>query len=489
MFLPYIFTVFFDYVELPSHYCTAEELNLEKSPVQQANVFFPIAERYERDMEAHNKKFLCLDQENMRLQGDYSSETASLLEVRIEKCVGHDYCRDEKEIDDFFKADKYIIMLNNQIRFNSELHNEDSIIKESVLYWMPPDTEGLFRQQYQLRIGESNLQDLIIDLDSVTEFQDDIFEIKRAQLQPRVKDSNTILFLSFEVLLDLHQISREHFSVLDLMGDIGGVQAILISFFQFILFFLNYRYFDSYMASKLYKIKKPEDEEQKSKTHFERSDFFKPGKWRNLCNYMQDSLPDWLKCCKETRQERAIKKAITEMDKEINIIDIVKSRRFTNLALRKLLSHKDRMDLKERSRYLMIDPDSGEDDKALELEKKLPVSQFLQRSSNLRTQNLDAPVKEENAQHTSGFTSDQTSSFDLYHEGSISENLSAIVEENAGDSPPIANIVNIQPVLKKEMKRSIILDQRLLRINQDEQLPTILSKPHQNIDPSITEFE
>ena len=69
---------------------------------------------------------------------------------------------------------------------------------------MPPDTEGLFRQQYQLRIGESNLQDLIIDLDSVTEFQDDIFEIKRAQLQPRVKDSNTILFISFEVLLDLH---------------------------------------------------------------------------------------------------------------------------------------------------------------------------------------------------------------------------------------------------------------------------------------------
>ena len=64
-------------------------------------------------MEAHNKKFLCLDQENMLLQGDYSSETASLLEVRIEKCVGHDYCRDEKEIDDFFKADKYIIMLNN----------------------------------------------------------------------------------------------------------------------------------------------------------------------------------------------------------------------------------------------------------------------------------------------------------------------------------------------------------------------------------------
>ena len=106
-------TVFYDHVELPSHYCSAEELNLEKSPESVANVFFPIAQKYERDMKAYHKKFLCLDEEDMRLQGDYSSETASLLEVRIEKCQGHDYCRDETEIDDFFKADKYIILLNN----------------------------------------------------------------------------------------------------------------------------------------------------------------------------------------------------------------------------------------------------------------------------------------------------------------------------------------------------------------------------------------
>ena len=58
------------------------------------------------------------------------------------------------------------------------------------------------------------------------------------------------------------------------------------------------------------------------------------------------------------------------MDKEINIIDIIKSRRFFTLALRKLLSYKDRMDLKERSRYIIIDPDSGEDEKALQHKNK-----------------------------------------------------------------------------------------------------------------------
>ena len=149
------------------------------------------------------------------------------------------------------------------------------------------------------------------------------------------------------------------------------------------------------MASKLYKIKKPEDEEQKSKTYFERSTFFKPSKLRNLRDYMIDSLPNRLKCCKETRQERAIKKAITEMDKEIDIIEMIKSRRFFKMAIRKLLSHKDRLDLKERSRYIMIDPDSGEDVKVndqqhSQLSKNIPGSMTLRRSGT--TVNLDREV-------------------------------------------------------------------------------------------------
>ena len=46
------------------------------------------------------------------------------------------------------------------------------------------------------------------------------------------------------------------------------------------------------------------------------------------------------------------------MEKEIDIIEMIKSRRFFKLAIRKLLSRKDRMDLKEQSLYISIDPDS-----------------------------------------------------------------------------------------------------------------------------------
>ena len=49
------------------------------------------------------------------------------------------------------------------------------------------------------------------------------------------------------------------------------------------------------------------------------------------------------------------------MSKETDIVEMIKSRRYFNLALKKLLSAPDRMKLKERSRYLCIDPEQADD--------------------------------------------------------------------------------------------------------------------------------
>jgi len=45
------------------------------------------------------------------------------------------------------------------------------------------------------------------------------------------------------------------------------------------------------------------------------------------------------------------------MQQETNIIEIIKSRRYFNAALRFLLDKKQRMRLKERGRYTVINPD------------------------------------------------------------------------------------------------------------------------------------
>ena len=48
------------------------------------------------------------------------------------------------------------------------------------------------------------------------------------------------------------------------------------------------------------------------------------------------------------------------MDDEIDIIEMIKSRRFFKNAFRELMTSEKRMKLKEKSRYIMIDPDSDD---------------------------------------------------------------------------------------------------------------------------------
>ena len=50
------------------------------------------------------------------------------------------------------------------------------------------------------------------------------------------------------------------------------------------------------------------------------------------------------------------------MNHEINIVELLKSRRYFKMAFHKLLSQTQRLQLKKASRYICIDPDSPEED-------------------------------------------------------------------------------------------------------------------------------
>ena len=46
----------------------------------------------------------------MYIYGDYNSEKARLIEIKVLKCEGHAYCAEEEEIRQFFKG-KFLIAL------------------------------------------------------------------------------------------------------------------------------------------------------------------------------------------------------------------------------------------------------------------------------------------------------------------------------------------------------------------------------------------
>ena len=49
-------------------------------------------------------------------------------------------------------------------------------------------------------------------------------------------------------------VTRDGYTILDVLSDMGGFQRVLFSFFSIIATILNMSNFDSYLASKLYKL-------------------------------------------------------------------------------------------------------------------------------------------------------------------------------------------------------------------------------------------
>ena len=61
--------------------------------------------------------------------------------------------------------------------------------------------------------------------------------------------------ISFEVDLDQTVIQRIGYTIPDLLSDIGGIEALVLSLFGVILSFWNHNNFDNHLVSKFYKLK------------------------------------------------------------------------------------------------------------------------------------------------------------------------------------------------------------------------------------------
>ena len=86
---------------LPTHTCTVEELGLVESD-------YMIAQRNKDDMELYHKKFLCVDEQELYIRGEYSSKSARSVSVNLEKCHDRVDCKSDEEITNFIRS-KYLI--------------------------------------------------------------------------------------------------------------------------------------------------------------------------------------------------------------------------------------------------------------------------------------------------------------------------------------------------------------------------------------------
>ena len=81
------------------------------------------------------------------------------------------------------------------------------------------------------------------------------------------------------------------------------------------------------------------------------------------------------------RREKAFDKAREKLEKELNVIELIKSRRYFAKALNMLVPRETRLRLREQTRYLVIDPNS--DDSGLDSEFKKSASSSKKKQSTV----------------------------------------------------------------------------------------------------------
>ena len=83
----------------------------------------PIAEHDIKLISMYQKKFRCINKEDMYVNGDFDSAQARLISMRLNRCVNTDTltCKSEEEITQFFR-DKLLLVIHNERRFDSNMY-------------------------------------------------------------------------------------------------------------------------------------------------------------------------------------------------------------------------------------------------------------------------------------------------------------------------------------------------------------------------------
>ena len=176
------------------------------------------------------------------------------------------------------------------------------------------------------------LQDLVVNLDDITKLEDsNVFDMKPMLTRPLNPQSNPglVMEMSFEMNLDQTVITRDGYTILDVLSDMGGFQRVLFSFFSIIAAILNMSNFDSYLASKLYKLNdnnKHLGQDQNQSHKPSKSIYFQHKETSSLKEFIGKILPRKMLCkaCRKNKRQKDIKMAVDSLEKEIDIVEMIR---------------------------------------------------------------------------------------------------------------------------------------------------------------------
>ena len=170
---------------------------------------------------------------------------------------------------------------------------------------------------------------------------------------------------TIEFDLDLKVVQRNLYTILDLLSDIGGFTTIFLKGLSVLIAIWNFNNYEYHFLTNFFK-KKALKTTANNKVHasLDSIENFEPKHICNIQEYLLHMMPCLrkLSCCRYNSKQAALEKARQALNKEVNIIEIIKLLRYLKLAMKKVLPKNVRDEAKKSSRYVILenDEDGGE---------------------------------------------------------------------------------------------------------------------------------
>ena len=130
----------------------------------EGSIFFPTHKNNINDFIFYSKKYRCIKDDIINIQGDYNTARTRSLVLVFEKCDEPDgsslVCKSDTEIKTWLQR-KFILVLYNQKRFRLEAFNKSKIVPESRSEWVPINSQIREEVVYTVSLMQLNLQDRI----------------------------------------------------------------------------------------------------------------------------------------------------------------------------------------------------------------------------------------------------------------------------------------------------------------------------------------
>ncbi|CDW87806.1 UNKNOWN [Stylonychia lemnae] len=204
--------------------------------------------------------YLCAIDDDYQLQGYFYQQNFEFVEIKLWKCRNSTestvICRDKQKIDEYFEKETFNFAYINTY-FDFMDYDKDSFIKKYIddSFLFELEAEKIKKLNFYIQLQEAETQDSYVQFGQIESYKFHQISNERTY-DDGYSDSEgyiAVVYIRFDMKYDLY--SRKIYSLLEYLGDMGGLYRSLLSVGLIIVGQIIRRMFFSDIMHKIYQIR------------------------------------------------------------------------------------------------------------------------------------------------------------------------------------------------------------------------------------------